>query len=78
MKKHGCSFDNACENTLGSYLCSCPSGYTGDGFQCEDVNECDTSNIICGENARCVNHVGDYECVCADGFAGDGKTCHSE
>ena len=29
-----CHSNATCNNTLGSFMCSCISGYTGDGFQC--------------------------------------------
>jgi len=30
----GCSAEAICTNTVGSFTCNCPSGYTGDGFTC--------------------------------------------
>ena len=30
----GCDSNSTCANTIGSYLCSCNSGFTGDGFTC--------------------------------------------
>jgi len=30
----GCSADANCRNTLGSFVCSCRPGYTGDGLTC--------------------------------------------
>ena len=36
--------DNAnCTNTIGSFLCNCQSGYTGNGLTCEGVQ----SNFYC-------------------------------
>ena len=32
--RHRCSRNAYCSNTLGSYTCTCASGYTGDGFTC--------------------------------------------
>ena len=30
----GCSADASCTNSVGSFTCTCQSGYTGDGFTC--------------------------------------------
>ena len=30
----GCSADASCSNAVGSFTCTCKSGYTGDGFAC--------------------------------------------
>ena len=32
-----CSSVATCENTVGSYNCSCNIGYVGDGFECEGI-----------------------------------------
>ena len=29
-----CHSNATCGNTIGSFTCTCVSGYTGDGFQC--------------------------------------------
>ena len=29
-----CGLNATCNNTEGSYICSCNSGYVGDGLQC--------------------------------------------
>ena len=31
---HGCDSSATCQNTDGSYTCSCINGYTGDGITC--------------------------------------------
>ena len=31
---HSCHNDASCKNTAGSYVCTCNSGYLGDGFNC--------------------------------------------
>ena len=38
-----CDTNANCINTAGSYMCSCSSGYTGDGAMC--TGECSFSNM---------------------------------
>ena len=33
-----------CFDTEGSYDCSCSFGYDGDGFTCNDIDECAEGN----------------------------------
>jgi hypothetical protein len=68
-----------CTNTAGSSVCgACPSGYTGPGTTCTDLNECATNNGGCAAAAsggRCDNSVGTYQCSCITGYTGSGFTC---
>ena len=34
---HSCDVNSVCQNTLGSYKCSCNAGYTGDGQPCNGI-----------------------------------------
>ncbi|CAH1772450.1 unnamed protein product, partial [Owenia fusiformis] len=64
-----CHSKAVCSNLPGGYLCSCPAGYTGDGFTCLDVNECLKSEWnTCGDVEICRNKQGSYECICKPGF----------
>ncbi|CAH3189906.1 unnamed protein product, partial [Porites evermanni] len=72
---HSCDVNSVCQNTLGSYKCSCNAGYTGDGKPCNDIDECSTNSHSCDVNAVCSNTVGSYACACKAGFTGDGFTC---
>ena len=38
---NGCDVFATCENTIGSYVCACKNGYNGNGFTCQDENECE-------------------------------------
>ena len=40
-----------------------------------DVDECETDETICDENAYCINTNGSYDCVCFAGYEGNGTTC---
>ena len=32
-----CDVNSVCQNTVGSYTCSCNAGYTGDGKPCNGI-----------------------------------------
>ncbi|KAL1021714.1 hypothetical protein UPYG_G00017080 [Umbra pygmaea] len=67
----GCGHE--CNNTLGSYHCSCHTGYSLAGrHMCEDVDECQDP-VVCG-TARCVNEDGSYNCLCETGYFYDNET----
>ena len=40
-----------------------------------DVNECDTGDNNCDENANCADNEGSFTCSCKDGYHGNGTTC---
>lgn len=62
-----CSADATCEDDPDGAVCTCNPGYSGDGFECSDVDECSTAP--CGPNAVCTNLPGTFECNCEDGYA---------
>ncbi|ELW72884.1 Vitamin K-dependent protein S [Tupaia chinensis] len=63
----GCS--QICDNTLGSYHCSCKSGFLmlSNKKDCKDIDECSIKPSICG-TAVCKNIPGDFECECPEGY----------
>ncbi|XP_057566286.1 adhesion G protein-coupled receptor E1-like [Hippopotamus amphibius kiboko] len=78
-----CPEDSECTNSLGSYSCRCPVGFTFQNAICEDVDECSNSST-CPEHSSCHNSLGSYSCVCNPGFEstsgkmsfqGPGETC---
>lgn len=61
-----------CNNTVGSYKCSCPPGYTVSGRSCDDVNEC--LSHPCHDADVCLNTRGGYKCRsirCPEGYVRD-------
>ncbi|XP_078674535.1 uncharacterized protein LOC144912554 [Branchiostoma floridae x Branchiostoma belcheri] len=61
---------------ISGYECdSCPSGYTGSGQRCTDVDEC-ASGASCEQ--LCVNFPGSYQCSCDAGYelGEDGSSCN--
>ncbi|CAL5228469.1 g11610 [Coccomyxa viridis] len=57
---------SACKDTFRGYVCQCPEGWRGDGFKCEDIDECAEGTAQCQHT--CSNIPGGYECSCRDGF----------
>lgn len=51
-----------------TYLCQCKEGFSGDGFICEDLDECLLDKHHCARNTICINNPGGYSCECASGF----------
>ncbi|KAF5291111.1 hypothetical protein FQA39_LY14353 [Lamprigera yunnana] len=74
-KYRPCDVFAHCTNTLGSFQCTCFPGYRGDGFHCEDINECDDPAIAsrCVANAECCNVPAHFVCKCLPGYHGDGE-----
>ncbi|XP_005856789.1 PREDICTED: cubilin, partial [Myotis brandtii] len=74
-----CSEHVQCFNTPGSFYCgACPTGWQGNGYYCQDVNECETNNGGCSvaPPVECVNTPGSFHCqACPPGYQGDGRVC---
>ena len=62
----------ACANTKGSFLCSCPAGFSldEDELTCVDVDECQVKNGKCSQ--LCLNKPGTHVCDCFDGYVNSG------
>ncbi|CAH3158306.1 unnamed protein product, partial [Pocillopora meandrina] len=63
----------------GSHVCTCKPGYTGDGRNCTDIDECSEANADkmnnCHSKASCSNTQGSYNCSCNPKYTGDGLSC---
>ncbi|KAL9969258.1 hypothetical protein ACROYT_G021454 [Oculina patagonica] len=75
MKIDNCSQNAKCNNTEGSFNCSCKPGFSGDGINCADIDECAMKIDNCSQNAMCNNTEGSFNCSCKPGFSGDGINC---
>uniref|UniRef100_A0A8D0CZP7 Thrombospondin 4b n=1 Tax=Sander lucioperca TaxID=283035 RepID=A0A8D0CZP7_SANLU len=65
-----CFRDDMCIETADGVECGpCPDGYTGDGFNCDDVNECQFNP--CFPGVKCVNTAPGFRCdACPLGYSG--------
>ncbi|GAA6110452.1 fibrillin-2-like [Tachysurus ichikawai] len=64
-----CHAHAECAKTRNSFTCVCLPGYSGDGLQCEDIDECTLGIHSCNVQAHCKNTPGSYSCVCMVGAA---------
>ena len=70
-----CDENADCIDIVGSYICDCKEGYTGNGETCSDIDECSSINNLCNENAICSNTNGSYTCKCEKDYFGNGLVC---
>ncbi|XP_062319853.1 fibrillin-3-like [Osmerus eperlanus] len=53
-----------CTSKGYSYSCKCKPGYTGDGLNCTDIDECLDPSACPSAKYECVNTVGSVRCSC--------------
>ena len=89
---HNCDEGAKCNNTNGSFTCTCMEGYTGNGTTCVDNDECDLGTNNCDQKIRhgspysydyiaalCTNTIGSFTCTCPEGYNdkyGNGSGCN--
>lgn len=72
-----CAVKAQCTNINGNPICLCDSGYSGDGYNCSDINEC-LDPTLCGANVGhglCANDPGSYHCNCLLPY--EGRNCEN-
>ncbi|MBU0552770.1 hypothetical protein KJ940_14970 [Myxococcota bacterium] len=72
-----CAVDGDCHDQARCLdgLCACLPGFRGDGFDCQDIDECAEFLSGCSLRAECTNTIGEFECECPPGYIGDGFIC---
>ncbi|XP_077966706.1 uncharacterized protein LOC120343292 [Styela clava] len=72
LGQHDCDENATCiDSANGTYACQCKEGFTGNGFNCNDINECENEILPC---SNCSNTNGGYSCGCKEGFGGGNCT----
>ncbi|KAH9524463.1 hypothetical protein Btru_054653, partial [Bulinus truncatus] len=73
---HPCPSGQICNNTIGSYICSCPPGTQLVDGNCQDCTE-NFYGLSCALHCSCLNHQKcnklDGNCSCMEGWTG--QTC---
>lgn len=75
LQTDNCSSNATCSNRYVGFVCTCNTGYTGDGVTCMDIDECALGTDTCAAEATCMNADGGYSCACEAGYSGDGHSC---
>jgi hypothetical protein len=76
-----CAPGASCFNSGSGAECICVSGTEGDGFTCDDADECSDGTALCSRPETCVNLLGGYGCgACPQGYDdlspnGNGSQC---
>ena len=55
-----------CINKQGDFDCKCRRRFSGNGFDCENINECNKPNVIrhCGRQGKaCKDIFGSFKCI---------------
>ncbi|XP_059173167.1 LOW QUALITY PROTEIN: uncharacterized protein LOC131953811, partial [Physella acuta] len=68
-----CDSHADCENTYGSFLCHCQSGYQTVNNSCVDIDECADKLDNCAQ--LCTNTLGSFNCSCYPGFNSSKNAC---
>ena len=72
---HRCAANAECSQGATGAICTCNDGFQGDGYNCNDVNECNQGNPCQGSKMECTNTMGSFLCDCATGYTKQGLGC---
>ncbi|CAD6185209.1 unnamed protein product [Caenorhabditis auriculariae] len=67
-----CSQYGACDIVDLQQKCNCLPGFSGNGYNCTDINECldPASCSVDKKQGTCTNTIGSYNCTCNDFYTG--------
>ncbi|XP_029031266.3 fibrillin-2 isoform X1 [Betta splendens] len=69
-----CHKDATCQSVKRTYNCTCKPGFTGDGRNCTDVDECETLQFCPNAKFECKNSPGSFTCLCRYQSPGSSST----
>ncbi|XP_072906741.1 mucin-4 isoform X2 [Hemitrygon akajei] len=64
-----------CFSTIDSYVCQCKPGFTGDGSNCTDIDECKNMTFCSSAKYECINTFGSVRCACRYRSEDGSTTC---
>ncbi|KAF3708555.1 Fibrillin-2 Fibrillin-2 C-terminal peptide [Channa argus] len=59
-----CHKDADCHRTNKSFTCTCKNGFTGNGHNCTDIDECAILTTCPNAKFECKNQQGSFDCFC--------------
>ncbi|GAB1606482.1 hypothetical protein Ahia01_000930800 [Argonauta hians] len=69
--KRPCKNGGRCERRSNTFVCSCPTGFSG--LYCQTINPC--QKRPCKNGGHCVNKGSEFQCKCQPGYTG--HVCHT-
>ncbi|MGH0160662.1 UNVERIFIED_CONTAM: hypothetical protein FKN15_041131 [Acipenser sinensis] len=64
-----------CFSSGYKYTCRCKAGFSGDGLNCTDINECENPAACPSAKYECTNTIGSVMCSCRYQTAQDADAC---
>ncbi|MED5465309.1 MAG: calcium-binding EGF-like domain-containing protein [Myxococcota bacterium] len=65
-----------CTDSNVGYSCGdCPTGFSGDGITCTQIDACSAGTDNCHPEATCTSSAAGFSCTCNAGYSGNGVLC---